>query len=273
MTETEGATDSQIVPGFKNQMVELTNKTDSIKIFFEGEWDHGFEPWVPILNTSTVIDGEKTSLVVMKQNLSDKPEGGWAIYTIPDLHNFRIEAIYTKEIDQILSTFKFLDETGDTSSWKTHESERFKYSFKYPQEMIIDNQAENKYSDQGGINIYSQDEYNKMYSKNPTGPMEGGSFINSWTYLNSKNLTTLGWMNEAGYMNDIENLGHSGYSGQEYSPIKIGDDKGFIYKIGGGGRSGFEAVIAKNNYIYTFSSTSNYEHLLNQIISTVKFLE
>ncbi|KKP59678.1 MAG: hypothetical protein UR52_C0005G0002 [Candidatus Gottesmanbacteria bacterium GW2011_GWA1_34_13] len=139
--------------------------------------------------------------------------------------------------------------------------------------MIIDNQAENKYSDQGGINIYSQDEYNKMYSKNPTGPMEGGSFINSWTYLNSKNLTTLGWMNEAGYMNDIENLGHSGYSGQEYSPIKIGDDKGFIYKIGGGGRSGFEAVIAKNNYIYTFSSTSNYEHLLNQIISTVKFLE
>lgn len=39
---------------------------------------------------------------------------------------------YSKLFDQILSSFKFLDETGDTSSWKTYTDNTLGLSFKYP---------------------------------------------------------------------------------------------------------------------------------------------
>jgi hypothetical protein len=106
--ETNGSAKSVLFPDKNKQMVEISNKTDSIKIFFEGDWDHGFEPNVPVLSTTTTIGSKKVTLNVLKQNPSENPEGGWAIYTIPNFHDFRIETVYNNDVNKILSTFKFL---------------------------------------------------------------------------------------------------------------------------------------------------------------------
>ncbi|MCL4365814.1 hypothetical protein M1437_01140 [Patescibacteria group bacterium] len=47
---------------------------------------------------------------------------------------------YTKDIDRILSTFKFLDKEGQdagTEDWLTYENTKYNYSFKYPKLFFI----------------------------------------------------------------------------------------------------------------------------------------
>lgn len=100
---------SQLKAGAKIQMVTLSDTKTSIKIFYEGDWDHGFEPWIVVLNEKTMLGGKSAQLVVFKQNEGDDPSDGWALYNnISGNPNFRIETTYTEEVRQILSTFKFI---------------------------------------------------------------------------------------------------------------------------------------------------------------------
>lgn len=86
-----------------------TENTKTISIYFEGDWDHSYEPEVPVLQTNTTLDNKNTQLTVLQENKNMDPLGGEAIYTIPNFHDFRIETSYYPDISQILSTFKFTD--------------------------------------------------------------------------------------------------------------------------------------------------------------------
>ncbi len=148
--------------------------------------------------------------------------------------------------------------THQTANWKTYENTRFKFSFRYPQSLILDDRYANKYPDQGGVNIYSKEGYEAVIAETPRG---GGSFINVWILPNSQSLSLLEWMK-----NDTA---HSNYSDQTYSPINIDGETGFIYTIEGMGK-GLKAVVAKNKQIYTFADLG-FDSELKQIISTFKF--
>ena len=143
-------------------------------------------------------------------------------------------------------------------NWKTYESSRFKFSFRYPQTLILDNRYENKYPNQGGVNIYTKEGYDAVIAETPRG---GVSFIEVWVYSNPQSLSLLEWME-----NDTA---HSNYSNQKYLPINIDSETGYIYTTEGMGQ-GLEAVVAKNKQIYMFADLG-FDNELKQIISTFKF--
>lgn len=148
--------------------------------------------------------------------------------------------------------------TDSTVNWKTYESTRFKFSFKYPQTLMLDNRYENKYTDQGGVNIYSKEGYEAVIAESPRG---GDSFIEVWVYPNPQSLSLLEWMKS--------DTSHSNYSNQTHSSINIDGEAGYIYTTEGMGQ-GLEAVVAKNKQIYMFADLG-FDTELKQIISTFKF--
>lgn len=97
----------------KSMMTEIFKGDAKISIYYEGDWDHGFEPWTFKNKETSSIDGKtaEKSVFASSENTNE-----WNLYTIKDLSNFRVEAYFSpadkKTVDQILSTFEFTDEEG-----------------------------------------------------------------------------------------------------------------------------------------------------------------
>lgn len=161
-------------------------------------------------------------------------------------------------VDQSQNLAEQSSVSNNTENWKEYVSPRFKFSFRYPQNLILDNQYENKYSDQGGVNIITKERYEAEIAETGVG---GGSFIEVWVYSNSQNFSLLEWMK-----NDTA---HSNYSGQTYSSINIDGKTGYIYTVEGMGK-GLEAVVTNNDQIYMFADLG-FDNELKQLISTFKF--
>lgn len=144
--EDHGSFDSKLVPGSKVSVVTLSGDSSTLQIFFEGEFDHGLDPWSLEKSEDITLDGRKA-----KKNtfwLEGNPVK-WIIVKIDNFHDFRIEMQgppdTTRVFDYILSTFRFLDKTtptttassGDTVSWKTFRSKKG-YTIKYPESLTYE---------------------------------------------------------------------------------------------------------------------------------------
>lgn len=101
---------SKINPNLKVSSIKFNNKLSSIQIFYEGDFDHGFEPWQFESKKDVKLGGKNAveSILKLDGNLTK-----WHILSIDSLGDFRIEAnIHPDDLNnynQILSTFKFLD--------------------------------------------------------------------------------------------------------------------------------------------------------------------
>lgn len=108
ITEEDGSIDSQLVPNQKVQRTTLSDKSTTITIYYEGEFNHGFEPWELDKRENFTINDKPTIKTTLTSLESDNL---WIIYTIENLQDFRIEvttdAESTNLVDQILSTIKF----------------------------------------------------------------------------------------------------------------------------------------------------------------------
>lgn len=108
VTEEDGPTNSQLVPNQKIQQVTLSDKSYTLTIYYEGDFNHGFEPWELDKREDFTLGDKPATKTILTSLESDNL---WIIYTIENFHSFRIEASTNKSnvevIDQILSTFKF----------------------------------------------------------------------------------------------------------------------------------------------------------------------
>lgn len=108
--EEEGSFDSQLVAGSKVSTETISNGESVLQVFFEGEFDHGLDPWELEKSEEILLGGKnakKTTLAL------EGDSNNWIIVTIENFHSFRIEIQTPKDqtetIDQILSTFEFTD--------------------------------------------------------------------------------------------------------------------------------------------------------------------
>ena len=106
--EVFGGAVSKINPSLKVSTIKFNNNLSTIQVFYEGDFDHGFEPWQfeekKIINFSGKL-AEETTLKL------DGNQTKWYVITTSSINGFRIEAnIHPDDsaiFDQILSTFKF----------------------------------------------------------------------------------------------------------------------------------------------------------------------
>lgn len=116
VVETKHNVASVIEPSKQKIMTELSNSKSSIKVFYEGDWDHGFEPWVFKISSKVDIGGKEATMSTL--TLAGNPNE-WTIYTIGNFHDFRIETLTPSSdrniISQIISTFKFTENQNTAS--------------------------------------------------------------------------------------------------------------------------------------------------------------
>jgi hypothetical protein len=169
--------------------------------------------------------------------------------------------------NQILSTFKFLDQTPDnlTINWKSYGSKRFKFSFKYPTIYVLDNEGEDIYPDQGFITLYTQKDYENIVKPK----LERGgpnSMINIDVFSNPKKLSALEWAQT--------NIAQSNFKGT-YTTEVVARENAISYTWEGIGES-ITKVITHGDYIFTFSTTTGNTEMANDykmILKTVEFAE
>lgn len=150
-------------------------------------------------------------------------------------------------VDQILSTFKFLDETTDTSSWKTYESSQLNYSFKYPSTYTI-------------------------YSPTPDGKYESRLDISS--NLNKSNLALSFVVSKQNYISLEETLKTFQYSSWDWknkeSKIIIINGQKTFWMIGEENDKKQELwLIEGKNYYFEFRTLDDYDStIINSIINS-----
>jgi hypothetical protein len=96
----------------------------------------------------------------------------WCFVKVPDQSKYLSIHIFTNEdnevnktFNQVLSTFKFIDQTTDTTNWKTYVDPKSGYELKYPGELLLN--GEQKGSDRLVLYIKSKDMNN--YEDEPMG--------------------------------------------------------------------------------------------------------
>jgi len=68
---------------------------------------------------------------------SAQPGVNTLVFYTKEPYSYVISADKSK-IDQILSTFKFTDQTDETANWKTYTNKKYEYSMSYPSELSYD---------------------------------------------------------------------------------------------------------------------------------------
>ena len=171
-----------------------------------------------------------------------------------------------KLADQILSTFKFLDQTKttETENWKTFTSDKFKYSLKYPANWIFSYEAK----DFGQSTGILSPEYQKA--------MESGENYLEKSSIgiiveNIGNKTIDKYMDEINTSTGVKNNINYKYENE----IIIDSQRGILTKGGCCGRFGYHIFVKSNGNLYIFSLTGDYRNnkVFDQILSTFKFTQ
>ncbi|MCL5783925.1 MAG: hypothetical protein M1142_01020 [Patescibacteria group bacterium] len=171
------------------------------------------------------------------------------------------EGIYKNYLNQILSTLKFLDQgqTIDTSNWKTYLSNKYKYSFKYPDNWFL---------------VFSETDQ-KLYDKSPQtlGPAYTISFFVANSQGGVKRSDPIGSRQEVADKVFEEKIGD----------IEIDGTKGIKIKteVLNGSQTdtppsiGIKIPLQEGNLYVNLmcfeSKCESYKNLFDQIISTLKF--
>ena len=177
------------------------------------------------------------------------PNGSVVVFDWNRVGNSAEDLSYDKYLDQILSTFKFID-VLDTSTWKTYRNEQYEFEFKYPKEYI---EFKGPSKDNLGFSI---DGINGRIV---------GSIING--KLNPNNIE--------GIYGKVD----------QYELIKIGNLNWYKFgfgDIGCGGpvfQTGFaDSIIVELTFISCFDYheqplINENQNLINQVLSTFRFIE
>lgn len=152
---------------------------------------------------------------------------------------------------------------ANMATWKTYESTKYLFSFKYPSKFHLDNQYETKYTDQGHIILMSEADYNAMVRMKPGEGRGGGSVIGLSAFANPQHLSTLEWAKQ--------NTANSNFTDQYETTNVGGGEPAMTYQWSGMG-TGTTFLTSKGDYVYAFS-THGYEADLQQIVTTIKFTE
>lgn len=106
--ELLGGAISKLDSNSKVSSIKFNNSLSNIQVFYEGDFDHGFEPWQFESKKRIKLGGKIAEQITLKLEGNTKK---WYIVTVSSIESFRIEAnidqIDESEFDQILSTFKF----------------------------------------------------------------------------------------------------------------------------------------------------------------------
>lgn len=106
--EIFGGAVSKFDSNSKVSSVKFSNSLSNIQVFYEGDFDHGFEPWQFESKKTINVGGKVAEQTTLRLEGNTKK---WHIVTVSSIESFRIEAnidqIDESEFDQILSTFKF----------------------------------------------------------------------------------------------------------------------------------------------------------------------
>lgn len=176
---------------------------------------------------------------------------------------------------QILSTFKFLDQSSvDSSNWKTYTNTKYKFSFKYPSETEAKEITTQSEGNRKVLFAVSTSKTGATQRQN-TEFYDGYSFtvmtvekLPAETIDNIANEFILSCKNVGELTKPLENKIKNGTRGLTFSCRGLGE---FTYWL-------FSASKADNNYfeLRIFSEgpdKSNYQKTIDQILSTFKFLE
>ena len=173
---------------------------------------------------------------------------------------------YQKDFDQILSTFKFLDQTSSTENWKTYSSTEDNYSVKYPSTWFSRGRVENSL---GGAESYLSNENSKYSDLSPEGV---------YIFLKKKGKTD----NDSLLFNQAEETEGAEIltiDGQPAVKVKartanmsgMGDQERYVIET---------TVFYKNQTLYALSLESPFvkpveenEKIYDQILSTFKFTQ
>ncbi len=155
-----------------------------------------------------------------------------------------------KVFDQILSTFKFLDETSasDTTNWQTYTNQKYGFSLKYPPDW--------RYKEQEATSAAQEIWFG-------TG--------------NEENLVTL-YVNKDKYLSMTKNGKLVTCQERGGEEITVGGNKAWKESVAGGQNPAQDWVcFEKNNRAYEFqhvySTLSDSKRIFDQILSTFKFLD
>jgi len=107
--ETDSSFESTHSASKKVSMTSFSDKDkNTFNIFFEGEFDHGMDPWALESTDIATISGMPAT---KKAFAWDQNPNKWIMLTIPNFHNFRIEIqgpqSFLNLADQIIETIKF----------------------------------------------------------------------------------------------------------------------------------------------------------------------
>jgi len=196
---------------------------------------------------------------------------------------------YEQILSQILSTFKFLDQTSDqTSSWETYTNTKYGVEFKFPLGWILNTKPESEISKQGDDLRVIRNQINPFSPENKMVLL-----INIWD--NPQKLSTVDWLKwreeeyqKRGFLPDYEK--NSVFEVNAYvsglPAFKEMREVEQVRKAGGRGGTALPLIdyyVAKNDKLfvielnnYTLEAFSYKEEtiydLFDQIISTFKFL-
>ena len=120
------------LPSGTNGTVMFSNPNDGMvefnaTVFLNTEQlSKGLDSWVD--QGEVLIDGQKARKMIAENENSTN-----ILYLIAS-KNTSISFSQNNFGEQILSTFKFIDQTTDTSNWKTYRNDKYGFEFKYPVE-------------------------------------------------------------------------------------------------------------------------------------------
>jgi hypothetical protein len=177
--------------------------------------------------------------------------------------------------NQILSTFKFTDQTQSSSNWKIYENKEFKYSFEYPSDSKLDT----------GTKPWVEVSYFKTgYPKNNNGVLqfgEGYRFSISTSYGSTSAKETAQTSLDASRLSSVCSTAPTistelykstigGVEAYEYIKSNCGTDNFHHYFLMMDGKQ-YEIMLtwASNDP----TQKVNYSKTLNQILSTFKFTQ
>jgi len=217
-------------------------------------------------STQTINDIEFLRYEIMgamMEGINYKTENNDKIY------NF--EAINSDEdlLRQILSTFKFIDETAE---WKIYTNEDYGFEFEHPNNWYVEKTYTFSPGKRGSCGTSLQSitlcDKNDPIVSGPGGSTGRFDCIDIVIEENNDKLSTQEWMEQKNcYYKSLP----SGYIKKE--TLNIDGFSGLVFEV-----SGMDVLrsvyVAKEKFVYTISIKNSTKHMdvFNQILSTFKFI-
>ena len=186
--------------------------------------------------------------------------------------NAENKIIYRKEFNGIIATFKILDQSADTTSWKTYNNYKYKFSLQYPNSLDI------KESETG----ISLSNYERLI--NSSQGVSGRDYTNIGVsiYNLPPNIDFKQWIIQQTVRLLPDNTKRSSIQG-DISPYDSNGLTGYMFESGSE-EVDKNIVISSNEHIAWFTligyqsggsykENPNSEKILNQILSTFKITD